>query len=204
MNPKDFKVLQYFEYVDAYALRDLERMLESADYSSQYHRLAVPIAQSCFSLLDISGFLLRDLGSHSNPANELKNSSMNIERSLSLFFSGKLSQIERNVLIQLYRNGSVHTFFPKYVGIHNTLGGPILVKKNGIYNLNVNPLCTLLIQRLRELFNDFQANSFYNTILSNFEIYEADLLNSFNKFNMQLTNTTSSTLTTTVYQPPRK
>lgn len=56
-------VINFFEAIILYALKDLDKMLECVNYNNIHQRLAVPIALTCFSLLDIIGFLIRDLDS---------------------------------------------------------------------------------------------------------------------------------------------
>lgn len=108
------------------------------------------------------------------------------------------------MLIDIYRNGAVHSFYPKECSIRNDNKNiEILSYGNDIYHLNVNPLAVLLIERFRNYVSDSgrdhnevkRLTKRINTLLSvqriDFEKHKSNLPN----FNTS--HTSQSEITTT-------
>jgi len=59
MNKEQKDVFEiFFDSIERDAIFDLNRMLDLVDYSNSQGRLAVPIALTIFSLLDLFGFIV--------------------------------------------------------------------------------------------------------------------------------------------------
>jgi hypothetical protein len=209
----------FFTAIDMYTLKDLEKMLECVDYTHSHQRLAVPIALTCFSLLDIVGFLIRDIDTmniegeqpeskncsntynHSNP---LKDTKANLECSLKYFFGEEIKQLERDRLINLYRHGIIHSSFPKNSGIHNSPERKEIITSSGILDFNVNPFCKILINKFRDKFKILLDTPKREIILSNFIKYQEDTNAQSLKYSNGITKSANQgpeNPTTTVQQP---
>ena len=74
----------------------------------------------------------------------------NLRTAFDTLFSKEIKQLERDILIELYRNGVVHSFYPKSCSIRNdNKGFEILSYGREIFHLNVNPFAELLIKKFR-------------------------------------------------------
>ncbi len=146
-------LLSFFYHIERYALHDLKKLLSTADYDSPYGRFAVSIAQLNFSLLDIFGFLISD-------DNRLEDTEKNVKQGLQTFFDNHLDQLKIDVLVKIYRNGVVHSFFPKICSIRNTSDDDrILIQNESVWDLNVHPLSKLLLEGIENYIEVARGNS---------------------------------------------
>ncbi|TDE08063.1 hypothetical protein [Dyadobacter psychrotolerans] len=196
-------IREYFNHIDEYALKDLEKMLECADYTSNYKRLAVPIALTCFSLLDMLGFLIMDFGE--GPI-EMTKTVRNIKCSINYIFPNNFNDEQIRHLVKLFRDGASHEFFPKKAAICNDKYDEEILKTENFYFLNVHPLAKKIIEKfskeelIRLLYSDKK-----NTIIRNFEHYIKELENlSSNKLTKGYIPDFSNTTTTTTVSSTRQ
>jgi hypothetical protein len=158
-----------FRSLQDYAVIDLKRMLDSADYESKYGRLAIPIALTTFSILDIIGSLIKERNSIKK--NGDKGIKENLTSAFTYFYSDTIKIKNFGMVINLYRHGMSHLFFPKGVGIHNTNKVSNIITSDGeIYNFNVNPFANKLIKKLDDYDKIIKDN--WENIVLNYPIYE--------------------------------
>jgi hypothetical protein len=183
----------YFDSIQKYAIGDLEWMLEHANYNGEFQRLAVPIAQACFSVLDILGLLHR---SDAYAITE-KQTSANIKKGMDIFLT-EIPSNDRDRLVNFFRNGVVHTFLPHAGGkIFNDKNENSILTPSGHYlHFNVNPFAKKLIlsfENYRQTYDEVMHSDFNTVSFQEFiRINEAKLQN------VQFQNQTiSSGITTT-------
>lgn len=131
---------EFIKYYEKYLIGDIDAMMEKADQESKGNQMAVPITFSIFSCLDIIGYLIRNT---KDDCKLLKDTTVNIATSLLWSNFGfpefdikkvhDLNMKNRNnqavyvefretllfKFIDIYRNGIMHTFFPKEFSISN-------------------------------------------------------------------------------------
>lgn len=73
------------------AIHDLNLMIEVVDYDNSQGRLAVPIALTIFSLLELFGFLI-------SKDNDIKQTGKNLRIAFETFFPKEVKQHERDML----------------------------------------------------------------------------------------------------------
>lgn len=169
------EINELFAELQKYAIFDLELMLEKADYESNYGRLAVPIALTTFSVLDVVGFLIRDFDSSILSREETK---YNLQASFRYFYPGTINTNNFGMVIDLYRNGTNHLFFPKGVGIHNTKFGSNIIESDGErYNFNVHPFASILISSMENYEIIIQNN--WANLEKNYPLYKARIRKDF-------------------------
>lgn len=135
--------------IEMYALYDLNQMLAKAEYESgAFGRLAIPIALTTFSLLDLFGFLTRE-NINKRTSASIKDTKGNISWSLELFFSNSLETDEKEIIIEIYRHGVVHSFFPKLSNIRNSKDGPMLSQNGTTCDFNVYPFSKIFIDEVK-------------------------------------------------------
>ena len=132
--------IEFVAYYEKYLIGDIDTMMEKADQESEGNQMAVPITFSIFSCLDIFGYLIRNT---KDDYELLHDTTVNIATSLLWsnfefpeFDIKKVHDLEiknrnkqpayvefrKTVLfefINIYRNGIMHTFFPKDFSISN-------------------------------------------------------------------------------------
>ncbi len=122
-------------------------------------RATIPFALMIFSCMDILGFVVRG-GRH-------QDTKMNIKEFYK-FISAQLSQDELNCLINLFRHGLVHNYFPKLgqsISYHSKNPSTLFFPDSSGICLNVN----LLEKHLKEGFGKIKGNeSLYSTMEANF------------------------------------
>lgn len=187
------ELIAFFEHMQKYALFDLEQLRVKANYEGRFGRLAVSIAQSIFSLLDLFGFLISD-------DNRLEDTKGNIKIALQLFFEKEIKQHQMDVLIDIYRNGVMHTYFPKMCSIRNENDEHILLQNGDIWDLNVHLFSKLLIERLNDYIEFTKKDSkltFHLTRRYSKFVHHQE--KSFEKYNSNLSkaNATQLEITTT-------
>ena len=145
-----------FSAISDYWLEDLQLMLDSADYTTEKRRLAVPIAQTCFSLLDLLGMLHsknfkvpQPQGSgveHIGKMQSYKETGNNLSLGMELF-TPSLTQNDHHRIIQYFRHGVTHYFLPYKGGeiMNDKTRDQILSHAGTRYILNVHPLAKELI-----------------------------------------------------------
>jgi len=160
---------KFVKHYEKYLLGDIAAMIEKADQKDEKgnlgNQMAVPIALSIFSALDIFGFLMRN--NETSPKNiciELKDSSVNIAYAMLWSDFGfpcfdiqsvpgasyKNRKLDSNYIrfqatelykfIIIYRQGMAHTFFPKSFAISNAKDYKsleLLFTKKGVLIFNV-------------------------------------------------------------------
>jgi len=130
----------FIEYYEKYLIGDIDAMMEKANQESEGNQMAVPITFSIFSCLDIFGFLIRNTKKDCellydttiNIATSILKSDFgfpefDIEKIHGLHKKDRKSQpvyieFRETALyefIDIYRNGIMHTFFPKDFSISN-------------------------------------------------------------------------------------
>lgn len=135
-------LLLFFDLIKKYALYDLEQLRLKANYDENgYGRFAVSIAQSIFSLLDLFGFLISE-------NNKLEDTNGNIKMGLQYFFDKDIKQHHFSILIDIYRNGIMHSYFPKMCSIRNHDDQHILFQYENKWDLNVHLFSRLLTEKL--------------------------------------------------------
>jgi len=181
MTPEEF-----VEHYENYLIGDIAAMMEKADQKDEQGKLgnqmAVPIALSIFSGLDIFGFLMRNTETFpKNICNELKDSSVNIAYAMLWYDFGfpsfnieyvpgasvkkrcddknykELQETALYKFIKKYRHGMAHTFFPKSLDISNSKDyetAALLFKINDILTLNVRKFCS----NFRDFLTAFKKN----------------------------------------------
>lgn len=134
--------IEFVAYYEKYLIGDIDSMMEKADQESEGNQMAVPITFSIFSCLDIFGYLIRNTR---DDYELLHDTTLNIATSLLWsnfefpeFDIKKVHDLEtknrnkqpayvefrKTVLCQfidIYRNGILHTFFPKDFSISNNI-----------------------------------------------------------------------------------
>ncbi len=146
-------LLSFFEHVKIYALHDLEQLRIKANYDdSGYGRFTVSIAQSIFSLLDLFGFLISE-------SNRLEDTGRNIGVALQIFFSGDIKSHERGILIDIYRNRIMHSYFPKMCSIRNDDDELILIQNGDVWDLNVHSFSKKLVNIVNAYIQSAQKDS---------------------------------------------
>jgi hypothetical protein len=134
------KPCEFIEYYEKYLLGDIEVMMEKADEQDGGNQMAVPVSFSIFSALDKFGFLLRNT---KDDCELRKDTTVNIATSLLWSDFGfpefdiqkvpdmneknrkkhsdyvKFQETALYEFIDIYRNGIIHNFFPKYFSISN-------------------------------------------------------------------------------------
>jgi len=190
MNPNEF-----IEHYEKYLLGDIDAMMEKADQKDEQGKLgnqmAVPIALSIFAALDIFGFLIRYIEAvDTNVVNEIKDSTVNIANSMLWsdfgFPAFEIQNVPRTSvknrtknqyfidfqatalykLIDIYRHGMAHTFFPKSFTISNAKDYELLellLSKNGVLIFNV--------RKFHLNFNDF-LTKFKRELASDLKFYQ--------------------------------
>lgn len=119
--------------IDLYVVTDLKSLLSIELDERGFGGCAVPLAQTLFAFLDVTGFLLR-----SDPSAKKSETSSNIYALLeSKLFLPTEYQAERERLVKLFRHGVVHQFFPKASGICRGGDAP-LITIQGVPVLNVD------------------------------------------------------------------
>jgi len=121
---------------------------QNLESETLFFRSTIPHALAVLSVADLVGFLLGDLPV--SPTNTVEN--------LKKFFPDGITEAEIKYLNFFYRNGMVHTFFPKNkFGIKAHSSNPkntLFFPENDIIVLNANYLIELTQQSLEILFND--------------------------------------------------
>lgn len=135
---------------------DITENIESNDNEKEiyfsYHSLAIPLALTSFSIIEIIGFLQ---GTHKPDA---KNStSLNFHN----FFMGNkygIGSEQVNLLNWLFRQGLSHSFFPKYIlGITyevNNNSEELFIERSGTECLNVKFLVRIIFEKLDEMIHN--------------------------------------------------
>ncbi|WP_194976708.1 hypothetical protein [Aquiflexum lacus] len=127
-------------------------------------RCTIPHASVLFSTIDILGFLIRTEPNYKRTTKNFKN-----------FFeslSPPITENELSVLIEVYRHGITHSYFPKLgleISYHSTNPTERIIFKNelGDLVLNINVLETIVTERLSELIN---KSELYNNMDNQYRI----------------------------------
>ena len=154
--------IKFIEYYEKYLIGDIDAMIEKADEKSDGNQMAVPITFSIFSCLDVFGFLMRYKKDSNNSKEELNKTSLNIAYAMLKWNGFGFPQFDiqnspnksNNKLlfafIEIYRNGIMHTFFPKDFSISNK-------KENEAYELfyKANDILVFNVRKFYIFFKDF-------------------------------------------------
>ena len=185
------KPIEFIEYYEKFLLGDIEAMMEKADHQNAdgkfVNQMAVPIAFSIFSSLDIYGFLISNTETDEKEVKkELKDSTVNIAKSM-LWYNFGFPEFEiQNVpctavknrtkkqsfidfqatalytFIDIYRNGIMHTFFPKAFIISNKKedeSRELFYRKEGILVFNVRKFYSNFKSFLAEIKNQLTTDA---------------------------------------------
>jgi hypothetical protein len=195
MDYKTTEIYKYFLALEQYALGDLQilqKLAKEAEeidekkkdknlnpenttmspYSFQFNfgkpkhcRATIPFTQMIFSCMDILGYVVRQgivPGNH-------KQTQKNIEAFYD-FVTPKPSIDDLNYLIQTFRHGLSHNYFPKLgkgISYHSKNPGTLFFNNGSDLCLNVN----VLEIHLKEGFKKIkEAENLYSVMNSNFEI----------------------------------
>jgi len=118
----------------------------------RFFRSVIPHALSMFAVVDILGFLLRNTKDYTATTKNFKT-----------FFSGDLSDKEMQVIINLYRHGMSHGYFPKLglgISYHSANPNTLFYKSNqGIIFFNAIYLEAIVKKKfLRIYYNPLSIN----------------------------------------------
>lgn len=137
----------YFEdHLVRYTVPDLQCLMDIRPDSDGLSGCTIPLALTAFSVLDLFGYLLRPAKKGLNSKDTKGNLRFIFCESAGGLFPLKVDPREFDVIYELYRNGLVHQYFPKNVGIAKAGLGPLIVCEDsqdgtsGIPVLNVDVL----------------------------------------------------------------
>lgn len=214
----------FIEYYEEYLIGDIDAMMEKADQESVGNQMAVPITFSIFSYLDIFGFLMRyEEKDYNKRKEELKKTSLNIAYAMLKWngfgfpefdFQNPPSKSNNKLLftfIEIYRNGIIHTFFPKNFEISNKKINEtyeLFYKANDSLVFNVRKFYICFKDFIKEFKEELIANKdFNNHIEKNINlVFKKD--NSFNYFFKEISEiekfslSVSSTITVETSKAP--
>lgn len=122
-------------------------------------RATIPFALMIFSCMDILGFIVKG-GNHTATKENIKE--------FYKFVSSKLTEDEEDCLVNLFRHGLAHNYFPKLgqsISYHSKNPSTIFFSDNSGICLNVN----MLEKHFEEGYRNIKANgSIYTAMETNF------------------------------------
>lgn len=140
----------------------------SYDFDSSLARCAVPMAMTLISTIQFFGMLLNSTGAYSD----------NFDKNVKTFLdygTHDLHPTEKELLRAVYRNGMMHSFFPKgnnvEIEFNSTSERILFVKKGSIISMNVMALYDIVLAVFMKIESDITN---HGLLKLNFDLWEAE------------------------------
>ncbi len=179
---KKERVQNYLDTISKYLIPEIKGLASKRQNADGYEGYAVPLALTLFALIDVLGFLLRKEDANGNkPKPEETGKNFEALLAESNYFSETYSEGKTwSILLKIFRNGIVHTLFPKVSGIAKHGAKQLITENPGDckFTLNVDRLtkdCLEAFEKIKLMVEEEADEELINRIAERLkQLYDED------------------------------